>query len=68
MHALAGSTRVGVVDEPAINGLFNDVHQRVMDNAVAERGRGDDPGFALVDRELPVAAGDTVNSYNQNNL
>ena len=49
--ALAVAAGVGVVDEGAVQRRFDHVHHGVMDHPVAERGGGDQPGFAFVEGE-----------------
>ena len=57
VHPFATATGVGVVDEGAIEGRLDQVHQRVVDDPIAKRCRGDDARLALVDPKQPVGAG-----------
>ncbi len=57
MRALADAAGVAVVDHARLEDRPGDLHQRVMDDAVAE-GRGRDAAnLGLLDREVAVGAG-----------
>src|SRR5262249_28343022 len=51
MGSLSGSTGVGIKDERSLEDRLQDVAQRVMDDPVAIRGRADQAGLGLADRE-----------------
>src|SRR5262245_31482058 len=56
MGPLSGSTGVGIKDERPLEDRLQDVAQRVMDDPVAIRGRADQAGLRLADRERSEGA------------
>ena len=52
--AFAHPVSVGVVDETALEGRFDDLAERVMDHPIPERGGTDQPPFRFVDGEVDV--------------